>query len=247
MKLDKRSSVPLYAQLKELLRERIENGDYEPGEKIPTELALCDELELSRPTVRQAIADLVAEGLLYIVKGRGTFVAAEPEPFTFANYQAFSFSFLAKNEQEGIRLIDYRQVTKLSQDLLAIFGKSNPDYARGFYEVAWLEEQGGEAYAYCESVIPAAYFPHLIEDLKERKSMAEIMQNKLAYAPFRAEARLYLRPSRSEEARYLDLAKAYPVFIHQAKLYHRGGGLCEVVKVALPSDKCAFALNSRLK
>jgi GntR family transcriptional regulator len=41
-------------------------------------MALCQELSLSRPTVRQAIAELVSEGILVIVKGRGTFVADEP-------------------------------------------------------------------------------------------------------------------------------------------------------------------------
>ena len=73
MKLDKRSSQPLYAQLKEVLVERIQQDVYQSGQQIPSELALCEELSLSRPTVRQAIAELVAEGVLVIVKGKGTF------------------------------------------------------------------------------------------------------------------------------------------------------------------------------
>ena len=59
MRLDKHSSIPLYAQLRELLVEQIQDGRYKPGDRIPSELTLCEELDLSRPTVRQAIADLV--------------------------------------------------------------------------------------------------------------------------------------------------------------------------------------------
>jgi len=93
MKLDKRSTQPLYAQLKELLVERIQQGTYKPGQQIPSELALCEELDLSRPTVRQAIAELVTEGILTILKGKGTFVAAEPERIEIKGFNPFTFSF----------------------------------------------------------------------------------------------------------------------------------------------------------
>ena len=57
MKLDKHSSIPLYAQLRELIVERIQDNSYKQGERIPSEMQLCEELDLSRPTVRQAISE----------------------------------------------------------------------------------------------------------------------------------------------------------------------------------------------
>ncbi|MBI3962513.1 MAG: GntR family transcriptional regulator, partial [Deinococcus sp.] len=69
------SVIPLYYQLKELLRERIEAGEWEPGNQIPTEEELCERYKVSRITVREAIQGLVSEGLLYRQQGRGTFVA----------------------------------------------------------------------------------------------------------------------------------------------------------------------------
>jgi len=95
MKLDKRSNIPLYAQLKDWILERIASGQFPAGQQIPSELILCEELALSRPTVRQAIAELVAEGTLVIQKGKGTFVSAEPERLEIRQFSPFSYSLLA--------------------------------------------------------------------------------------------------------------------------------------------------------
>ncbi len=73
--LDERSPVPLYYQLQEIVRARIESGQWKPGQQLPPEAELCAEFALSRGTVRQALADLVREGLLHRRRGKGSFVA----------------------------------------------------------------------------------------------------------------------------------------------------------------------------
>jgi len=65
------SGVSLYHQIKEELRMEIKTLDY--GAQIETEQQLAERYQVSRGTIRQAINDLVAEGLLYKVQGRGTF------------------------------------------------------------------------------------------------------------------------------------------------------------------------------
>ena len=74
--LDERSPVPLYYQLQEVIRTRIENGEWGPGQQLPPEADLCKEFNLSRGTVRQALSDLVREGMLHRRRGKGSFVAA---------------------------------------------------------------------------------------------------------------------------------------------------------------------------
>lgn len=66
--------IPYYYQLEGLLREQLRHGRWTPGEQVPSEKQLCEIYSVSRTTVRQAIGHLVTEGLLYHVKGRGTFV-----------------------------------------------------------------------------------------------------------------------------------------------------------------------------
>lgn len=75
--IDRGSPVPLYHQLAEQLTAAVENGTLRPGDPFENELALADRLQLSRPTVRRAIAELVARGLLVRRRGVGTTVASQ--------------------------------------------------------------------------------------------------------------------------------------------------------------------------
>ncbi len=70
--LDRNSPVPLYYQLSQELERMIRDGDVLPGDRIDTEVELAAKLGLSRPTVRQAIQDLVNRGLLVRRRGVGT-------------------------------------------------------------------------------------------------------------------------------------------------------------------------------
>lgn len=75
--IDRSSPVPLYHQLSEQLTAAIENGALKPGDPFENELALAERLDLSRPTVRRAIAEMVSRGLLVRRRGIGTTVANE--------------------------------------------------------------------------------------------------------------------------------------------------------------------------
>lgn len=73
--LDRDASMPLYLQLASLLRGRIERGEWQAGQKIPSENELNRLYGVSRMTARQVLAQLVSEDLLFRVQGKGTFVA----------------------------------------------------------------------------------------------------------------------------------------------------------------------------
>ena len=73
--LEKNSPKPLYQQLKDILVDAIDSEKWKANEKIPSENELSCIYGLSRMTVRSVLTDLVKEGLLYRVQGKGTFVA----------------------------------------------------------------------------------------------------------------------------------------------------------------------------
>lgn len=72
--LDTTSIVPLYKQLKDLIMKEIEEGKLKPNQKIPTEQEMSEYYQISRMTVRKAMAQLVDEGVLAKKQGKGTFV-----------------------------------------------------------------------------------------------------------------------------------------------------------------------------
>lgn len=72
--IDKSIPVPLYYQLKHGMKRLIDENIWKPGDQIPTENELTEVLGISRPTVRQALKELINEGYLIRRKPLGTFV-----------------------------------------------------------------------------------------------------------------------------------------------------------------------------
>ena len=82
--------MPLHAQVEELLRELIQQEEYQNGKTLPSEVELSNRLAISRSTVRQAIKKLVYEGLLVRKKKAGTKVAPKPVSSKSNNWLSFS-------------------------------------------------------------------------------------------------------------------------------------------------------------
>lgn len=76
LQLSMDATLPLYEQMTSALRRQIRSGALAPGDKLPTENSLVETLHVSRTTVRQAMDQLVDEGLIIRHRGRGSFVAS---------------------------------------------------------------------------------------------------------------------------------------------------------------------------
>jgi GntR family transcriptional regulator len=70
---------PLYQQIKVLILQSLQGGEWKPGEAIPSEIELAARFRVSQGTVRKAIDELAAENLLVRRQGKGTFVATHSE------------------------------------------------------------------------------------------------------------------------------------------------------------------------
>lgn len=78
--LNPRGPIPLYRQVAALIRERIESGDLAPGALVPSEDALVTKHGVARITARRAIALLREEGVIYTLRGEGSYVGPEDAP-----------------------------------------------------------------------------------------------------------------------------------------------------------------------
>jgi DNA-binding GntR family transcriptional regulator len=74
VELDRDSPIPMYFQIAQQLQAEIDSGHLIPGDPLPSELELSEVLGVSRPTVRQAIQQLVQKGLVVRRRGVGTVV-----------------------------------------------------------------------------------------------------------------------------------------------------------------------------
>ena len=74
MTIDHQGPQPVYQQIAAILRAQIEAGALVPDRPIPSESTLMQRYEVARETARKAVRVLVAEGLVYVVQGRGAYV-----------------------------------------------------------------------------------------------------------------------------------------------------------------------------
>jgi GntR family transcriptional regulator len=105
--MDRTSPVPLYHQLAEQLSAAIEEGRLQPGDPFENELSLAERLDLSRPTVRRAIAELVNRGLLVRRRGVGTTVASKAI-HRKAELTSLYEDLVASGKRPQTTVIDYR-------------------------------------------------------------------------------------------------------------------------------------------
>lgn len=108
--IDRKSDVPYHSQLKKILLDKIERGEWQVGELIPGEQDLQETYGLSRTTVRQALYDLVVEGRLIRERGKGTFIAP-PRPAQAGERRLnLSTSMAQQGITPGWRLLSTRWV-----------------------------------------------------------------------------------------------------------------------------------------
>lgn len=94
---------PLYQQIKGLLLQSLDRGEWKPGEAIPSELELAGRFQVSQGTVRKAIDELAADNLLLRRQGKGTFVATHHEA-------KVRFRFLRLTPDDGKQPVSGSQV-----------------------------------------------------------------------------------------------------------------------------------------
>ncbi|MDU7963496.1 MAG: GntR family transcriptional regulator [Clostridium perfringens] len=146
--IDKNSPIPVYYQLKEMIKEKIEDGTWQVGQCIASERELTEAYGVSRMTVRQALGELVQEGLLVREKGKGTFVC-EPK---VKQEDMMSFSEIIKKAGRSLitKVIDF-EVINTPEELADTFDVEK------IYKINRLRLVDGEAVANEVVYIPCEY------------------------------------------------------------------------------------------
>jgi ABC-type glycerol-3-phosphate transport system substrate-binding protein len=113
--IDRNSPIPLYYQLKLYIKQQVEDGELKPGDRLLTEMELCDRFDISRAPVRQALTELAREGLIYRRPGQGSFIA----PLAPVNLQN-------KTKIVVLSHLDVRWMTSLEEAVLT-WNATEPD------------------------------------------------------------------------------------------------------------------------
>src|SRR5689334_2203145 len=158
------SFAPLYLQIKGLLSKSLEDGEWRPGEAIPSEIELARRYRVSQGTVRKAIDALASDNLVVRRQGKGTFVATHTEEKS----SMFRFLRIRRNdgreEYPASRLVDVRRREASAEAGRALELKSGDPVIT----LRRVLEYGGEPAVLDEIVVPAQLFKGLTRAKVER-------------------------------------------------------------------------------
>ena len=172
--IQKDSPVPLYYQLKEILKNKIETGELKDGEMIPSERELIELYQISRPTVRQAINELVNNQLLVRKQGYGTFVY---KPKRSQWYLESLTSFSEENEKKGLSTkttVLSIQIIEGTEELSTLFRKNYHHYYH-LERLRYVEEQ---PVVLVSTFIPCDIAPDLEKENLTENSLYDILRNR---------------------------------------------------------------------
>ena len=183
--VDPNNPIPKYLQISSWLRESILLGRYETGEKIPSEIELAQMCDVSRNTLRQAIGELTANGMLRKAKGLGTFVTAS-EPVALRRKLDRISSFGQELNKTGV--LEKTRILKKGYELPSKHVERNLALNAGSRVIAVRRLRTGDdiPLIYEETYLPVDLFDGIL-DMDLTGSMYEIFTRKYGVALTRCE------------------------------------------------------------
>ncbi|MBO2533340.1 MAG: GntR family transcriptional regulator [Thermoactinomycetaceae bacterium] len=234
--LNPHSVIPLYHQLKEILKENIESGVWKPGDRIPSENELRKQYDVSRNTVIKALEELVQEGLLRREQGRGTFVSSPKISHSLTGFYSFSNVLRANGlEPKDVILVLERRIAK-------------PSIARhlqltGSQEV-WVLKRlrcaGDEPIMLETSHLPQNRVPRIERADLENRSLYDYLEQKHGILVTRAKEIFEPVLIRDYESRYLRVPEGYPALLLDRIAYDSQGRPVEFCRSIVRGDRCRF-------
>lgn len=148
----------LYIQLTDILLKKIHSGEWRTGRQIPTEEDLCKGFNVSKITVRRAINNLVIEGHLEKLQGKGTFVRQGPPKSGMSMKTTLVESVFLPSDDYHVRVLENKILTTLDEEVMRRMG---PAIDRDIYYLARLQILEGVAVLVNEIYIPLKVCPEL--------------------------------------------------------------------------------------
>jgi GntR family transcriptional regulator len=216
VRLDKNIPVPLYYQLKSRVLEMIKDGSLKEGDILPPENDLCESLDVSRPTIRQAFSELVAEGYLSRYKGRGTFVSKPKVDARFlSKLETFNDEMLSKGLEPRTAVLSLERVF----GPCAANDRLNVPMDEPLIYLARLRSADDVPLVYVETFIPYGSCAALMDVDFEKSSLYDSLEKLCGVRVNRAHRQIESVNARKAEAALLQIARGKAVSLVKTVAY----------------------------
>ncbi len=232
------SPVPLYYQLEQSLRERINDDEFRPGLPLPTEDQICNEYQVSRITVRRALESLQRQGLIERRRGVGSFVSDKPRGIhsrltgSLSEFIAVAgtLSLACIGLEECEPPADVRKTLALGGDETAVLLRTTGSL-------------DGKPVGYFEIWFPAEIGRHIkVDQIAENTPIIRLVEKMAQVRITRAEQTIAPDHAGSPAASYLQIDEDTPI-LSVERVYFAGDRPIEVAKVRYHPDRYRYAIE----
>lgn len=211
--LDNQNFVPLYQQIEEMLRHKIQAGEYQSSMRLPSEAELAAQFGVSTITVKKAVLNLVEQGLLRRKQGKGTFVVSPKQNRDLTQVVSFSESCRLNGTEAGSKTLEQsvvpaplfvKEALKCQENHVILISRLRfVDDAPMAVETNWF---------------PMFYSFLLDEDLNNRSLFDLLHQKKTPLATARRS--IEICNATSKESQLLQVAQESPLLLIQSIVYN---------------------------
>ena len=234
--IDRNSTIPLYHQIKQNLRELIESGTIKPETILPSEKKLSEIYSVNRLTVRGAITDLVHEGLLNRRHGIGTFVLNKKLTESLVRVIGFS-ERLQKEGHKTTSIVISQEIINAPISIARIL---NIDINSQIHKIIRIRLVDGESFRLETNYLSREKFPDLEKVNLENESLYRILAEKYQCQIVLNDEILEPILLTEYEAKLLGAKEKSIGMLRQGISYDSKGFVVEYVKAIVRGDKARF-------
>lgn len=230
------SPVPRYHQLKEILRDRIRSAEWQPGDLIPSERELSETYSISRMTARQAITDLVNEGVFYREQGKGTFVSRHKITQQLMHLTGFTEDIQARGQKPSTKVLAAQMLPadEITAERLHI------EVGQPIFSLQRLRLADGEPLAIEFSQLSFKGCEKLVAEDLEQQSLYHLLDTKYGIPLIEAEQELEAGLASNDEARLLTIPVGSSVLFIRRTTYTDRNQPVEYAKSVYCGNKYIF-------
>jgi GntR family transcriptional regulator len=231
--------VPLYRQIQTDLRDRIGRGDLAPGDRLETEQELMARYEVSRATVRQALAGLVNDGLVEIRRGLGTYVRRGAMEHRLGGFYTYSREIERHGLRPGTRVRGLR-IEPAGRHVAAALELEPGEPVVALARIRLADD---EALVTETSYLPAARFPGLERVDFHQRSLYDTLTSQFDVRPARARETFEPVLLSSEEAAQLGVVPGGPALRVERTTFDGDGNVIEYCRSTVRADRYHYSVE----
>ncbi|ARP89921.1 GntR family transcriptional regulator [Bordetella genomosp. 9] len=226
---------PLYRQIKELLVQSLDRGEWKPGELIPSEIDLAARFQVSQGTVRKAVDELAAEHVLLRRQGKGTFVATHHEARVRYRFLRLASDEGAEAERAESRILECRRVRATAEIARALELRAGETVVA----IRRLLTFGGIPTVLDDIYLPGSVFRRLTLELltANKAPLYGFLESEFGVSMIRADEKLRAVGATAEAAAALNVAPGTPLLQVDRTSYTYGDRPMEIRRGLYLTDR----------